>query len=162
MINPLPIAAAPGSAGNAPTFAVAALADALRSEYRLLDELIAVLQRQRSAVVEEDLQTVEESVYSTHRVLNTLNEARRRRRSLNRLLGESDDLSTRELDHALGTRMTDELRAARDQLEAIARVLSREVEVNRRVLRDALSSGQLTPDVAALVDCTQPEPSEQG
>jgi hypothetical protein len=156
MINPLPRLTAPESTGHAPAFAIAALADALRSEYRLLDELVAVLQRQRCAVADEDLQTVEESVYSTHRVLNTLSEARRRRRSLNRLLGESDDLSTRGLEHALGARMTDELRAARDQLEAMAHVLSREVEVNRRVLREALNSGRLAPDVAALVDGGQP------
>jgi flagellar biosynthesis/type III secretory pathway chaperone len=129
------------SVADTPLTALRALADALRSEYRLLQELITVMQRQRAAVAADDLVTVEESVYSTHRVLHTLNEARRRRRSLNRLLGESDDLPIRELDAVLGPRMTDELRVARDELEEVARSLSGEVEINRRVLRRALATG---------------------
>jgi exonuclease SbcC len=48
----------------------------------------------------------------------------------------------RELDEILGAQMTDALRIARDELQASAGALSREVDVNRRVLRDALSSGE--------------------
>jgi len=126
---------------DTPAAALRALTDALRSEHRLLQELVCVMQRQRAAVAADDLATVEESVYSTHRVLHTLNEARRRRRTLNRLLGESDDLPIRELESVLGGRMTDDLRGACDDLEAVARGLSNEVEINRRVLRQALSTG---------------------
>lgn len=121
---------------------VAAIRDVLASERRLLEELVAIMRRQRFAVAADDLQTVEESVYATHRVLHTLSEARRRRRTLNRLLGGSDDLPLRELEGALGARMTEDLRHARDEVERVARVLSREVQTNRRALRAALAAGQ--------------------
>lgn len=127
--------------GESPAATISALTDVIKSETRLLQELLAVMQRQREAVAADDLQAVEESVYATHRVLHTLNEARRRRRSINRLLGESDDLTIRELDSVLGMRMPDELRNARDELELLARALSKEVDVNRRVLRQALATG---------------------
>jgi len=126
---------------DTPGSTIRALTDALRSEHRLLRELLTVMRRQREAVAAEDLITVEESVYSTHRVLHTLNEARTRRRTLNRLIGGSDDLPVRELESVLGGRMDDDLREACDVLESTARELSEEVEMNRRVLRRALASG---------------------
>lgn len=115
--------------------------DALTTERRLLDELIAVMRRQRSAVGDDDLQSVDDTVFSTHRVLVTLSEARRRRRSLNTLIGQREDLGIHELDEALGGRMTPALRAARDELHYAARALSREVALNRRILREALACG---------------------
>jgi flagellar biosynthesis/type III secretory pathway chaperone len=127
--------------GESAMATIASLTDVIRSESRLLRELLAVMQRQRDAVAADDLQAVEESVYATHRVLHTLNEARRRRRAINRALGESDDLPIRDLDGVLGVRMSDELRRARDELELLARALSNEVDVNRRVLRQALAAG---------------------
>jgi hypothetical protein len=126
---------------ESPATVVAALTDVLRSEGHLLQELLAIMQRQRAAVAADDLQAVEESVYATHRVLLTLNEARRRRRSINRMLGESDDLAIRDLDGILGEAMPQELRTARDELEFLARALSSEVDINRRVLRQALATG---------------------
>src|SRR5207302_6755865 len=95
---------------------VESLTDALVTERRLLDELIAVMQRQRTAVGRDDLQAVDDSVFSTHRVLVTLSEARRRRRNLNTLIGQQEDLAIHSLDDALGSRMTDALRLARDEL----------------------------------------------
>jgi hypothetical protein len=160
--------AAPGSPGESPATMVAALTEVLRAEGRLLQELLAVMQRQRAAVAADDLQAVEESVYATHRVLHTLNEARRRRRSINRLLGESDDLTIRELDGVLGGAMPHELRSARDELELLARTLSREVDINRRVLRQALATGDdyvrtlcgtLDPRVAYPSGAAEPERS---
>ncbi len=115
--------------------------DALVTERRLLDELITVLRRQRSAVGEDDLQAVDDSVFATHRVLVTLSEARRRRRALNTLIGQNEDLGIHSLDEVLGPRMTTALRLARDDLHNTARLLSREVALNRRILRDALASG---------------------
>jgi flagellar biosynthesis/type III secretory pathway chaperone len=141
MMQSNPMTAPSRFAGDVPSSTITALTDVIRSELRLLNELMGVMQRQRQAVAADDLQAVEESVYATHRVLHTLNEARRRRRSINRMLGESDDLSIRELDAVLGGRMPEELRSARDELELLARALSSEVEVNRRVLRQALASG---------------------
>jgi hypothetical protein len=121
---------------------VEALADAMASEKRLIDELIAIMRRQRSAVAVDDLQGVDDSVFATHRVLVTLNEARRRRRALNRMLGEREDITIDALDHVLGPRMTEALREVRDALQVSARALSQEVAVNRQVLRQALASGE--------------------
>src|SRR5689334_17749563 len=120
---------------------VDSLTDALATERRLLDELIAIMKRQRSAVGQDDLQAVDDSVFSTHRVLVTLSEARRRRRNLNALIGQQEDLGIHALDDALGARMTDALRQARDELYRAARALSREVALNRRILREALACG---------------------
>jgi len=120
---------------------VDSLTDALATERRLLDELIAVMRRQRTAVGQDDLQAVDDSVFSTHRVLVTLSEARRRRRNLNALIGQQEDLGIHALDDALGARMTDALRQARDDLYRAARSLSREVALNRRILREALACG---------------------
>ncbi len=121
---------------------VEALADAMGSEKRLIDELISIMRRQRSAVAVDDLQGVDDSVFATHRVLVTLNEARRRRRALNRMLGEREDISIDALDEVLGARMTDALRAVRDGLQLSARALSQEVAINRQVLRQALATGE--------------------
>ena len=115
--------------------------DALTSERRLLEELIAVMRRQRDAVGNDDLQSVDDSVFATHRVLVTLSEARRRRRSLNTLIGQREDLGIHALDEVLGPRMTPRLRVARDELHSAARALSREVALNRRILREALACG---------------------
>ncbi len=121
---------------------VEALADAMGSEKRLIDELISIMRRQRSAVAVDDLQGVDDSVFATHRVLVTLNEARRRRRALNRMLGEREDISVDALDDVLGPRMTDGLRDVRDGLQLSARALSQEVAINRQVLRQALATGE--------------------
>ena len=121
---------------------VDALTDAMSSEKRLIDELISIMRRQRSAVAVDDLQGVDDSVFATHRVLVTLNEARRRRRALNRMLGEREDISIDALDDVLGARMTEPLRDVRDSLRLSARALSQEVAINRQVLRQALASGE--------------------
>lgn len=120
---------------------VDALVDAMRSEKKLLDELVALMRRQRGAVAQDDLQAVDDSVFSTHRVLVTLNEARRRRRALYQVLADRDDASIHELEDVLGHRMTDAARDARDALRATAQVLANEVAINRQVLRGALSAG---------------------
>lgn len=121
--------------------ALDSLADALATERRLLDELIGIMRRQRNAVGRDDLQSVNDSVFSVHRVLVTLSEARRRRRSLNTLIGQREDIEIHALDDALGARMTDVLRQARDELHRTASSLSREVALNRRILREALAGG---------------------
>jgi FlgN protein. len=119
-----------------------ALAEALASEKRLFDELIAIMHRQRSAVSADDRQLVHDTVFATHRVLATLSEARRRRQALNRMLGEREDLSLDALDEVFGARMTDLLRTARGELHGSARALAREVSVNRRLLRHAFASAE--------------------
>ena len=121
--------------------AMEALADAVTSEVRLLEDLIGVMRRQRQAVGDDDLQAIDDSVYATHRVLVTLAEARRRRRSLSQLVSGVDDFPLRELENLLGDTMIDELRNARDGLHAAALTLSQEVELNRKVLREAMAAG---------------------
>jgi hypothetical protein len=121
---------------------VEVLADAMSSETRLLEELIAIMRRQRKAVAADDLQGVDDSVFATHRVLVTLNEARRRRHALNRMLGEREDISIEALEDMLGPRMTEHLGTLRDSLQEAARALSQEVSVNRQVLRHALAGGE--------------------
>jgi hypothetical protein len=130
----------PGSARGGTT-AMEALADAVTSEVRLLEDLIGVMRRQRSAVAADDLQAIDDSVYATHRVLVTLAEARRRRRSLSQLVAGVDDFPLRNLEQLLGDTMIDELKNARDGLHAAALTLSQEVETNRHVLREAMAAG---------------------
>lgn len=129
------------SNGGVSPAAVDALTNAVTTEVRLLEDLIGIMRRQRKAVSSDDLQGVDDSVYATHRVLVTLGEARRRRRSLNQIVGGTEDLPLKGLEHTLGDRMTEELRFAREGLHAAALTLSQEVEVNRQVLREALASG---------------------
>ena len=144
---------------------IESLTDALATERRLIDELIAVMRRQRSAVGDDDLQAVDDSVFATHRVLVTLGEARRRRRTLNALIGQREDIGIHALDEALGPRMTPALRTARDELHDAARTLSREVSMNRRILREALAHGDayaraLAGAEASPVYGSQPTPTQ--
>ena len=129
-----------GGGGGTPA-AVEALAGAITAEVRLLEDLIGVMRKQRSAVSADDLEGVDDSVFATHRILVTLGEARRQRRSLSRFIAGSEEIPLRALDDVLGERMTDSLRDARDGLRAVAITLSREVEINRQVLRGAISGG---------------------
>lgn len=122
------------------TATVTALGDALRSEARLLADLVAIMRRQRDAVARDDLDAVDDSVFATHRVLVTLGEARRRRRSLNHMLGEGDDLSLSSIEDFFVGDIPEGLRAAVELVTESARTLQREVEINRRVLRHAIDS----------------------
>jgi flagellar biosynthesis/type III secretory pathway chaperone len=117
-----------------------ALQDALVSERRLLDELIAQMRRQRAAVSTDDIQGVDDSTFATHRVLATLGQARQRRRQLNLLLSGNEDTSLRDLEAQLGDQIDSRLREARQRLQQAADVLAREVGMNRKLLREALST----------------------
>ena len=117
------------------------IADAMAAEKTLVDELVSIMRKQRAAVAGNDLQALDDTVFATHRVLATLSQARRRRHLLNTLLGEREDLPLEALDNVMGARMTESLKLIRDMLQESARVLSREVAVNRFVLRHAITSG---------------------
>lgn len=119
-----------------------ALTDALSAERKLIAELTDVMLRQRSAVGADDLQGVDDSVFATHRLLLTLGEARKRRRGINTLLGWKEDAGVKQLDDLLGDAMSPRLRTERDELQTAARHLSREIEINRRVLRAALANNE--------------------
>jgi flagellar biosynthesis/type III secretory pathway chaperone len=118
-----------------------ALHDALVSERRLLDDLIAQMRQQRVAVSGDDIQGVDDSTFATHRILATLGQARQRRRQLNLLLGGSEDLTLRDLEVTLGDQIDARLRDARQRLQLAADLLAREVGMNRKLLREALHSG---------------------
>lgn len=117
-----------------------ALLDALLTERRLLDDLVVQMRRQRSAVGADDIDSVDESVFATHRILATLGQARQRRRQLNELLGGNPDMPLRELEDRLGPQSDDRLRDARLRLQGVAEMLSREVGMNRKLLREALAT----------------------
>lgn len=127
------------AAAHSPQNLIESLIDAFETESRLLDELIAIMRRQRGAVGDDDLQAVDDSVFATHRVLATLSEARNRRQTVNRLLGYREDLAIQSLNEALGERLSAALGVARERLSAAARNLSTEVSINRRLLRAALA-----------------------
>lgn len=131
-----------------------ALLDSMRSERKLLEDLAATMRRQRTAVGADDLQTVDDTVFATHRILATLGQARLRRRQISRILAGVDEIPLRELEDVIGPQMTDPLRGARDELQASAQALSREVDVNRRVLRDALAHGESHARVLVGADDT--------
>ncbi|HEY0777725.1 MAG TPA: hypothetical protein VGD56_07140 [Gemmatirosa sp.] len=125
---------------------VTALIEALRTEHRFVDDLAATMRRQRAAVGSDDLETVDDTVFATHRLLATLGQARLRRRQLARLVAGSDDVPIRHIrTRAAAAAATepgaDALCHACDALLAGAAVLAREVDMNRRVLRDALAGG---------------------
>ncbi len=117
-----------------------ALHDALVSERRLLDDLIVQMRRQRTAVSVDDIQGVDDSTFATHRILATLGQARQRRRQLNLLLGGSEDCTLTELESIIGPGIDARLREARLRLQQAADLLAREVGMNRKLLREALSS----------------------
>lgn len=119
-----------------------ALYDALVSERKLLDDLIAQMRRQRSAVGSDDIDGVDDSTFATHRILATLGQARQRRRQLNVLLSGNEDTTLRQVEEMLGARMNGRLSDARQRLQHSADMLAREVGMNRKLLREAISSNE--------------------
>lgn len=117
-----------------------ALHDALISERKLLDDLIAQMRRQRESVAADDIDGVDQSTFATHRILATLGQARTRRRQLNVLLGGNEECTLRELEDMLGDQVDERFRMARQQLTNAADLLTREVGMNRKLLREALSN----------------------
>jgi hypothetical protein len=118
------------------------LSAALEGESRLLGELAAILRRQREGVASDDVQMVDDSVFAAHRIMRTIEEARRRRRTLTGMLLGAEDVPVRDLELALGARATPPLVLASCNLQVAAEALSREIEINRHVLRGAIQAGE--------------------
>lgn len=135
------------------------LTDALQTERRLLDELNKVMVRQRESIARDDLEAIDESVFSAQRVLRTLQESRRRRRSLLELIGVDRELPLRELEEQLGSVVNDTLARSRDELLASAEALSRELNSNRQVIDGALTVGEQL--LRAFTGNTEPSPLYQ-
>jgi len=125
-----------------PEWNLDSLAGAFRREAKLLLDLQEILQRQRSAVAQDDLAVVDETVYSAQRIFRTLAEARRQRRALLEILGLDRDASVDSLDELLGSRMTVDLGLARTELQEAARRVSRELSVNKKILQGAIATGE--------------------
>jgi len=121
--------------------AVEVLSDVLGTERKLLEELMNVMRKQRSAVETDDLQALDDSVFATYRVLATLGEARRRRKTVNRLLGGAEDMNVNDLEEILGDRATTDVIDARNALQQAAMQLSAEVDTNKQVLKLAMDNG---------------------
>jgi hypothetical protein len=128
------------SSAPVPPAALEALSDALLSERKLIDDLTEVVHRQRAAIAVDDLQAIDDSVFATHRILLTLGEARKGRRSINTMVGCREETGVKHLEDALGPWMTPSLRSAREALQIAAATLSREIGINRRILREAIAN----------------------
>lgn len=125
----------------APTLGPGQLERALRDEHTVLEDLVATLDRQRRAVAKDDIDAVNDSVFAAHRLLSAYREARSRRRSAVSFVCGGGEGSVDDLPRALGIRMTDVERSASDDLRGAARRLVDAVDVNRRLLQAAMSSG---------------------
>ena len=111
----------------------AELEDAFDAEARQIDTLIGVLRNQREGVARHEVGPIQDSVYAIHRVLLTLDEARKRRRTLLEVL---DDHETDVANSAT----PDRIRQSKERLIAAARTLEAELSLSRQVLESALSS----------------------
>ncbi len=118
---------------------ILSLVDALHTEARLLRELATVVARQRAALSASDVSALEDNVYTIHRVLHTWAAARTRRKSINRILGESEELTFGELELALGSAMTPDVRAACQDLAEAARELGERLDHTRAALQSVIS-----------------------
>lgn len=111
----------------------AELEDAFDAEARQIDTLIGILRSQRDGVARHEVGPIQDSVYAIHRVLLTLDEARKRRRTL------LDVLDDHETDVA-NPATPDRVRHSKQRLITAAQTLETELSLSRRVLESALSS----------------------
>jgi len=144
--------------GVAGSHDVLTLVEALDVEGRLLGELKTILQQQRQGVATDDLGVIDDSVFAAHRVMGTLKEAQKRRRTLVEILTGTETTPLDELDEALGTEMTPGLLAVRDRLHHEARELAREIRINHRVLQGAMEQGSRMIQVLRCASAGMPTP----
>lgn len=131
---------ATGDALNLPTdHKVTALTNALAAETQLINELITVINEQRNAIAEDCIENLDNSVFSLHRILLTLNEARNRRQSIYQLLGLSETAGIKALSALPQFNLNIDLRTNLNELQFAAEQLVREVRINRAILRETLS-----------------------
>ncbi|MGH7552807.1 MAG: flagellar export chaperone FlgN [Longimicrobiales bacterium] len=148
----------------APAIGIETLIEALERETRLLLELAVVLKRQREGFAAQDAQAVDDSIFAVHRVMRTLEEARRRRRAVLRIVVGDENVPVRELERALGSRVSPALAGARDRLQDVVRLVERDIIRNRQVLRDADPDGAVesgTPPGSAPAPHNQPQTGDE-
>ena len=120
---------------------VHSLARALDGEAKLLHDLLDVLERQRDAVAADDLEAVDATVFDAQRILLSLGQARRRRRSLLGLAAGNEGLPLSELPRLLGDAMNPDLAVAVERVTAIADRVQRQMTLNRQILSGAIRTG---------------------
>ena len=118
------------------------LADALRHEVELLDNVREALLEQRAGVASNDAGRIEAGTHRLGRRLLMIEEARRHRDDLTSVLGGGRPLNLNELDLAVPSPMLDGLSDARVQLRTAASGVAREVAINDLVVRRALDAGE--------------------
>ena len=107
------------------------LLSAMEDELRLLGALRMTLGRMNEAVTREDGDGVEEAVYASYRVMQTLTEAQRRRNSLVEIV---------ELRQGTSSRGS-AIRAAVSRLMECGESLDAEIRSRSLVLEDAIAAG---------------------
>ena len=132
----------PGAEGPENGLSFGSLATAFDRETKLLTDLLEVLRHQRKAVATEDLESVDDAIFSAQRIFRTLAEARLQRRTILEILGGDPDIHLEDVEDVLGPMMTPEVRASLKSLRAVALELSGELEVNRKVLQGAIEAGE--------------------
>lgn len=118
------------------------LAAALQYEARLMEELYAVLMRQRASVAQNDSAAIEDSVEVMGRTLYTLQTARERRLSLVRLLTGGEGRSLTDVPRLLGERVPQTVLEAKARIQKAASDVSREAAINQHVIRRSLDAGE--------------------
>lgn len=111
-------------------------------ETRILKTLISEVLRQRAGVADHDLSIVDETVHGTQRILLTLGEARQRRRTAVRLMVGEAVSETTDLEPLILSRVDQRTRQAWAELKDAAGDLSRELEINRKLLEEAIEMGE--------------------
>jgi hypothetical protein len=117
-----------------------ALGAALERETKLLGDLLQVLTLHREAVASDDLSTIDDTIFSVQRILRTLAEARKKRRTILEIMGIDPETPMDELEGSLNPSAAPELREAVQAFRAIALELTGEVEINQKVLNCAFES----------------------
>lgn len=121
---------------------LAELEQTVATELRLLRLLNEQLLQQREAVARGEADAINETVHGAGRVLQTLEEARKRRQQLCDVLLSDPGISPSLIPDALGLAVDSPLRAAIAELLDYADVVARSIAVNRRLLNGALRTGQ--------------------
>ena len=116
------------------------LGAALERETKLLGDLLQVLTKHREALASDDLTTIDDTIFSVQRILRTLAEARKKRRTLLEIMGIDPETPMDELEDSLNPSAAPELREAVQAFRAIALELTNELEINQKVLNCAFES----------------------
>ncbi len=131
-----------GSESTGPVQGWEKLAAALQHEARLMEELHAVLVRQRSSVAQNDSAAIEDSVEAMGRTLFTLQTARERRLSLVKLLTGGKGRSLTDVPRLLGEPVPQIVLEAKERVHEAATDVSREAAINQHVIRRSLDAGE--------------------